>query len=147
MPTKQKKCSVLCCGVIDACTTSNDVLVKSKYVLNAMLGPKVDLYTVAIPPLRERDWRGNYFTSNPLGANSTVFAWSPWALSHISVTNKRSTPLSFIDVNISQRLQAISSPFTDCALNEATINGCTFRFFLFTPRLERWQTTKQTKFA
>ena len=40
--------------------------------------------------------------------------------------------LSFINVGISQRLQAISLPFTDCALNEATMNGC---FFLFTPRL------------
>ena len=39
---------------------------------------------------------------------------------------KRSTPLSFINVDISQRLQAISLPFTDCALNEATMNGCTF---------------------
>ena len=28
---------------------------------------------------------------------------------------KRSTPLSFINVDISQRLQAISLPFTDCA--------------------------------
>ena len=39
--------------------------------------------------------------------------------------------LSFINVGIS-RLQAISFPFTECALNEATMNGC---FFLFTPRL------------
>ena len=43
---RQKKCSVLCCKVIDACTTSNDVWVKSKCVLNAMLEPKIDLYIV-----------------------------------------------------------------------------------------------------
>ena len=30
-----------------------------------MLEPKVDLYTVAIPPPRDRDWRENDFTSNP----------------------------------------------------------------------------------
>ena len=29
-----------------------------------MLEPIVDLYTVAIPPPRDRDWRGNDFTSN-----------------------------------------------------------------------------------
>ena len=52
---KRKKCSVLCCKVIDACTTSNDVWVKSKFVLNVMLEPKVDLYAVAIPPPRDRD--------------------------------------------------------------------------------------------
>ena len=32
-------------------------------------------------------------------------------------------PLSFINVDISQHLQAISLPFTDCALNEATMNA------------------------
>ena len=53
--TNRKKCSVFCCRVIDACTTSNDVLVKSKFILNVMLEPKVDLYTVAIPPPRDRD--------------------------------------------------------------------------------------------
>ena len=42
-----------------------------------MFEPNVDLYSVAIPPPRDRDWRGNDFTSNPLGANSTVFASSP----------------------------------------------------------------------
>ena len=138
---RQKKWSVLCCKVIDACTTLNDVWVKSKFVLNVMLEPKVDLYTVAIPPLRDRDWRGNDFTSNPLGANSTVFASSPWTLSHVSVTKKRSTPLSFINADISQRLQAISLPFTDCVWsnNEATMNECKCCFFLFTPRLERWR--------
>ena len=52
---RQNKCSVLCCKVIDACTISNDVRVKSKFVLNMMLEPKVDLYTVAIPPPRDRD--------------------------------------------------------------------------------------------
>ena len=40
-----------------------------------------------------------------------------------------STPLSFIDVDISQRILAISLPFTDCALNEATMNGCIFSSF------------------
>ena len=45
----------------------------------------------------------------------------------------------FINVDISQRLQAISLPFTDCALNEATMNACKFFVFLFTPRLERWR--------
>ena len=44
----------------------------------------------------------------------------------VSVTKKRSTPLSFINVDISQRLQAISLPFTDCALNEATMNKANF---------------------
>ena len=42
---------------------------------------------------------------------------------------KRLTPLSFINVDISQRLQSISLPFTDCALNEATMNKCKFCFF------------------
>ena len=37
---KQKKCSVFCCRVIDACTTSNDVRVKSRFVF---------------PPPRDRD--------------------------------------------------------------------------------------------
>ena len=46
---------MLCCRVIDACTTSNDVRVKSKFVLNVMLKPNVDLDTVAIPPPRDRD--------------------------------------------------------------------------------------------
>ena len=55
---RQKKCSVLCCKVIDACTTSNDAWVKSKFVLNVMLESKVHLYSVAIPPSRDRDWRG-----------------------------------------------------------------------------------------
>ena len=50
-----EKFSVLCSKVIDACTTSNDVRVKSKFVLNVMLEPKVHLYTVAIPPPRDRD--------------------------------------------------------------------------------------------
>ena len=36
-------------------------------------------------------------------------------------------------VDISQCLQAISLPFTDCELNDATINGCTSCFLLFTP--------------
>ena len=62
---------------IGTCTTSNDVLVKSKFVLNVMLEPKVDLYAVAIPLPRDRDCRGNDLTSNPLGANLAVFAWSP----------------------------------------------------------------------
>ena len=44
-----RKFYVLWCRVIDACTTSNDVSVKSKFVLNEMLKLKVDLYTVAIP--------------------------------------------------------------------------------------------------
>ena len=52
---KQKKCSVLCCRVIDACTTSNDVRVKSRVVLNVMLVPNIDLYIVAIPPPQNRD--------------------------------------------------------------------------------------------
>ena len=41
---------MLCCRVIDACTTSNDMSVKSKCVLNVMLEPKFDLYAVAIFP-------------------------------------------------------------------------------------------------
>ena len=36
-----KKCSVLCCKVFDASTTSNDVWVKSMLVLNVMLGHKI----------------------------------------------------------------------------------------------------------
>ena len=52
--TNRKKCSVLCCKVIDACTTLNDVS-KINYVLNVMLEPKIDLYTVAIPLPRDRD--------------------------------------------------------------------------------------------
>ena len=38
-------------------------------------------------------------------------------------SQKRSTPLSFINVDISQRLQAILLPFNDCALNEATMHA------------------------
>ena len=75
-----KKCSVLCCKVIDACTNTNDVCVKSKFVLNVMLEPNVELHTMAISPPRDRDWRWNYFTSNPLDANSTVFASSHIAM-------------------------------------------------------------------
>ena len=37
-------------------------------------------------------------------------------------------PLSFINVDISQCLQAISFPFTDCALSKAKMNGCTLCF-------------------
>ena len=130
-----KKCCVMCGNVIDACTTSNDVWVKSKFVQNVMLESKIDLHIVAIPPPQDRDRRENDIRSNPLGTNSTVFASSPWALSHVSVTHKkRSTPLSFINVDISQRLQAISLHFNYCA-----INGCTFCFLHFTPRLERWR--------
>ena len=64
-----EKCSVLCCKVIDACTTSYDVWVKSKSVLNMMLEPKIHVYVIAIPPPRDRNWRGNDFTLNPLGAS------------------------------------------------------------------------------
>ena len=64
---------------------------------------------------------------------------SAFALVHSGVPHikKRSTPLSFINVDILQRLQAITLPFTDCALNETTMNECKFRFFLFTPQLEQ----------
>ena len=48
----------------------------SKIVLNVMLEPKVDLYTVAIPPPQDCDLRGNDFRPNPLGANSKNFASS-----------------------------------------------------------------------
>ena len=68
---------MLCCKLINAWTTLNDVWVKSKFVLNV----RSDLYIVAIPPLRDRDSHGNDFTSSPLGANSTVFASSPLVLS------------------------------------------------------------------
>ena len=68
---------MLCCKIIDACTTSNDVCVRSKFALNVILEPKIDLFIVAIPPSRDSDHRGNNFTSNPLDANSTVFASSP----------------------------------------------------------------------
>ena len=132
-------CSVLCCIVIDACTTSNDVWVSLKFVLNVMLEPKTDLFIVEIPPPRNRDWHENDFTSNPLGANSTVLVSSPWTLSHVSVKEKKLTPLSFKNVDILHRLQTISLSITDCASNETTMNGCTFCFFLFTPRLERWR--------
>ena len=57
--------------------------------------------------------------------------------SYVSVTKKRSMSLSFINVDVSQCLQAISLPFTDCSLNEATMNGCNFCFFFFIPRLDR----------
>ena len=52
---KQKKCGELCCIIIDACTTSNDVRVKSRFVFIVMLEPKIDLYIVAIQPPRDRD--------------------------------------------------------------------------------------------
>ena len=39
-------------------------------------------------------------------------------------------PLFLIYVDISQRLRAIDDHFIDCALNEATMNGCTLCFFL-----------------
>ena len=74
---KQKKYIVLCCRVFDAFTTSNDVLIISKFVLNVMLEPKIDLYIAAIPPPGDRDWRGNDFTSNPPGVNSAVLTSSP----------------------------------------------------------------------
>ena len=45
---KQKKCCVLCCRVIDACSTLNDVPVESRFVLNVMLEPNIDLFIVAI---------------------------------------------------------------------------------------------------
>ena len=53
------------------------------FVLNVMLEPKVYLHTVAILPPLDLDCRENDFTSNPLGANSTVFASSPRALAMI----------------------------------------------------------------
>ena len=133
------KNAVLCWRVIDAWTTLNEAWVKSKFALNAMLEPNVDLYIVAIPPPWDHDWCGNDLKSNQVVANSTVCTLSPWALSHVSVKKKRSMPLSFINVVVSQSLQAISLSFTYCVLNEATMNGCTFCLFLFTPRLERWR--------
>ena len=51
---------MLCCKVIDASTTSNDVRVKSKFVLNVMLLTNVDLYTEAIPQPRDRECREIY---------------------------------------------------------------------------------------
>ena len=53
------------------------------------------------------------------------------------LTQKEVNAIIFTNVDISQRLQAISLPFTDCALNEATMNECKFGYFLFTPRHER----------
>ena len=47
--TDINKCSVLCC------TTSKDVCLKSKLVLNVMLELKIDLCTAAIPPPCDRD--------------------------------------------------------------------------------------------
>ena len=47
---KQKTCSVSCCKVIDACTTSNDVDIKPKFVLNVMLEPNLHLNIISIPP-------------------------------------------------------------------------------------------------
>ena len=46
---------MLCCKVIDACTISNDVRVKSNNVLNVILEPKMDLYIIVIPPPRDHD--------------------------------------------------------------------------------------------
>ena len=68
---------MLCRRVIDACTTSNGVCVRSRFVFYVMLEPKIDLYIVTIPPSQDHDCHGNDFTSIPLGANSTVFASSP----------------------------------------------------------------------
>ena len=45
-------------------------------------------------------------------------------------SQKEVNAIIFINVDISQGLQAISLPFTDCALNEVIMNGCTFSFFL-----------------
>ena len=42
---------------------------------------------------------------------------------------KRSTPLSFINVDISKRLQAISLPFTDCAMCSVHCAMCSYEFF------------------
>ena len=47
--------NVACCAVFDACPTSNDVSVRSKFVLNVLLGPKIYLHIVAIPAPRDRD--------------------------------------------------------------------------------------------
>ena len=76
-----------------------------------MLESKVDLYAVAIP-------RQIHLV--------LIQQFSLRHLEHKAMfqsQKKRSTPLSFINVDISQRLQAISLPFTDCALSEATMNG------------------------
>ena len=74
--------------------------------------------------------------SNPLGANSTV---SLRHLEHQAMFQSHNEVIAiiFINVDISQGLQAISLPFTDCAFNEATMNGCTICFFLFISRFER----------
>ena len=42
--------------------------------------------------------------------------------------NEEVNAIIFYNVDISQRLQAISLPFADCAVNEATMNGCSFCF-------------------
>ena len=133
------KCSVHRDRDINARTTSNDVWVKSKFVLSVMLQPLLDLDMAAIPLIRNRDWRGSDIVNNPLCDNSTIFALSPCALSHVSLTNKRSMPFCLIYVDISLRLQAISLPISDCALNDATMNRCAFCFIPYTSRLDRWR--------
>ena len=56
------------------------------FVLNVMLQPKIHLYIIATSPPRDHELRLSDFTSDPLGANLIVFASSPKALSHVSVT-------------------------------------------------------------
>ena len=47
---------MLCFLVIDAWSTSNEVLVRSMFLLNVMsAAPKVDLYIVVIPSPRDGD--------------------------------------------------------------------------------------------
>ena len=70
---KPKKCSVLCCRIINISTTTNDVRLLSMFLMNVMLPHKVYFNIVAIQPPRVRDWRGNDISTNPLGRNATVF--------------------------------------------------------------------------
>ena len=47
--------SVLRCRFIDAWTTLNAILVKSKFVFKVISQPKFDIYIIAIPPTRDGD--------------------------------------------------------------------------------------------
>ena len=53
---EQAEKNIVCCTLkYDACTTSNDVRAKSKFVLYVILEHKMDLNIVAIPLPRDRD--------------------------------------------------------------------------------------------
>ena len=126
----------MCRSVIIACTTSNDMWVKSKSVLNVMLEPKVDLHTVAIPSPRDRDWFGNDLPSNLHGANSTLFASTPWEL--LSWYNWKkcvSINESYVDNRFLSRRTVLNN---SCDMDFTSTSDNTARYFPLVSAAARW---------